>query len=484
MHSSLGVLCCNFTNYIYHIFPNELYGRLPYISVMKRFLLTLLIAFLLPALSFAKDGYTLRLHFSDLSKTTIYLAHYYSKPAPIYQVDSIWLDQDGNGTLSRNAKINGGIYILVLPNMAFVEFLLNNGDDFSISATSAGSQGVVSFTGSLENDRFLKYKADMQRIASTSANAQAEMSNYRDEYVRKYPGTLLANIFKALTLPVVPAGKHYLPSGKEDTAFAFYYTKAHYWDLIDFKDERLINTPFLDSRLKDYMDKYVEHTPDSVGAAADVLLAKVKNAGEFKKFLLVWLTQYIMESPVMGMDEAFVYLVENYYMKGYADWMDKEWLQKYIERAQLIAPNVLGNKAPEINLVGINKEQVSLSSVDANYIVLMFWSPDCGACTKEAPIVDSLYKTVLKDKGVKVFAVNIDKNEQLWNKVVKEKGLTDWIHVFDPEGKGSFRADYDVYRTPTIYLLDKNKIIRGKGLNHVNISALVDILENSGNKTN
>jgi hypothetical protein len=52
----------------------------------------------------------------------------------------------------------------------------------------------------------------------------------------------------------------------------------------------------------------------------------------------------------MGMDEVFVYMVENYYMKGDAYWLDNDGLQKYYDRAAKIAPNLIGNLAPEIKM--------------------------------------------------------------------------------------------------------------------------------------
>jgi hypothetical protein len=40
-----------------------------------------------------------------------------------------------------------------------------------------------------------------------------------------------------------------------------------------------------------------------------------------------------------------------------------------------------------------------------------------------------------------------------------------------------WRSKFDVYSTPTIYLLDEKKIIRGKRLDHSNIASLVEMLE-------
>lgn len=101
----------------------------------------------------------------------------------------------------------------------------------------------------------------------------------------------------------------------------------------------------------------------------------------------------------MGMDAAFVHMVENYYMRGKAFWLKPEDIEKYADRAHKIAPNVLGNIAPELNIPGLDGKDHSLHAVNAKYTLLIFWSPDCGHCLKEMPLVDSVYNAVLKKKG-------------------------------------------------------------------------------------
>jgi thiol-disulfide isomerase/thioredoxin len=197
------------------------------------------------------------------------------------------------------------------------------------------------------------------------------------------------------------------------------------------------------------------------------------------KYTLWYLTRWTETSKVMGMDEAFVYLVENYYMKGMATWIDSAQLEKYIKRARDIAPNMIGQ--PAMNLLmqdttGTNT--VPLSSVKADYTVLIFWSPDCGHCKKEIPGFDSLYHAALKKYNVKIYAVDADLETDKWKTFIKEHNLGEgWIHVHDPKRVTNFRSFYDVYSTPTVYLLDDKKVIRGKRIDHNNLLGLIEWLE-------
>lgn len=449
-----------------------------------------------------KDGYTINLKMTDMKDTLVYLAHYYGKPLPtIYKADSARLDKNGMAKFTSKEKIAGGIYMFLLNDkQTYFEFLLNNGDDIAISGALKDVPTGLKYKNSPENDKFLEYvkflkdfgeeqqtlqkelataktKADTSKIYEKMKVSGQKLTDFRRNYAKQNPSTLLASIFNALEQPQVPEGKHYLPGGAEDSMFAYNYYKAHYWDKFNFQDDRLVYTPLYDSRLDEYMNKVVMQTEDSVEKESDMLLAKARGTKEMFKYTLWWLTRNAETSKIMGMDAVFVYLVENYYMKGDATWLDNESLQKYVERAHKIAPNVIGNLAPEIKLPDINGKMHSLSDVKAKYTLLLFWSPECGHCLEEVPKLDSVYEAVLKNKGVKVYAVRTEGEEKKWQEVIKDKKIEDWIHVYDPEHKSNFRADYDIYSTPVIYLLDERKIIRGKRIDHTNIASLIEMLE-------
>jgi peroxiredoxin len=209
-------------------------------------------------------------------------------------------------------------------------------------------------------------------------------------------------------------------------------------------------------------------------------LARTKGTKDLFKFNLWWLTRYVENSKVMGMDEVFVYLVEKYYMKGDAFWLEPGDLQKYVDQAQKIAPNVVGNLAPEIIMQDINGKKTALSSINAKYTLLVFWAPGCGHCQQMIPKIDSAYRASLKAKGVKVYAVRTEDDPKQWQDFIKEHHLEEWTNVYDPEHHSDFRSKYNVYTTPVIYLLDEKKIIIGKRLDNTNIGQVIEMHERKG----
>lgn len=454
----------------------------------------------------ARDGYHINLKFTDVKDTMVYLVHYYGKPLPtIYKTDSARIDKNGIATFDNKNKTLGGIYLMLTADKKrYFEFLLNNGDDMTISANATGvTEGTIenlSYKNSPENEHFVAYmnflkgfgqgqqklqadyaaaktKKDSTDIRNKMTVAGKELTDYRHNYVAKYPGTLLAKIFQALEVPQIPEGVHKLPNGQVDSSFAYNYYKAHYWDGFDFQDDRLINSPIYDAKLDEYMNKVVIPYVDSVEKEADILLKKTRGTKELFKYTLHWLTYNAETSKVMGMDEVFVYLVENYHMKGDADWIGNDDLQKYIKRVREIAPNVIGNVAPEIRMKDVNGKETPLSSIKSKYTVVAFWEPSCGHCQKEIPLLDSVYKAVLKAKGVTVYAVRTDDPVKQWQEFIQKHHLEEWTNVYDPEGKSNYHAEYDIKATPSIYLLDEKKIIRGKRLDHSNIAEVINMLE-------
>lgn len=470
---------------------------------MKKIISLFSLLCLLSSFAQAKDGYTIKVKFTDAKDSLIYLCHYFGKHTTVFKDDSVKLSPKGEATFTSDKKIVGGIYMLLFADKtASMEFVLLNGDNFSLEIAKGDPYKTAKFAGKTENVEFYEYQRflstygrEYQTIESQLVTAKnkkdtsavydklkvkgKELIAYREAAAAKNPNSFLKKLFDAVDEPEIPTELPTLPDGKKDSSYPRIFYKSHFWDKYDFRDDRLIYTPIYERKLDDYLTKLVIPVPDSVEKEADMLLKKSKGMEETFKYTLWYLTRWTETSKVMGMDEAFVYLVENYYMKGMATWIDSAQLEKYIKRAKDIAPNMIGQPAMNLLMQDTSATNtIALSSVKADYTVLIFWSPDCGHCKKEIPQFDSLYKAVLHKYNVKIYAVDADLETDKWKAFIKEHKLGDgWIHVHDPKRVTNFRGFYDVYSTPTVYLLDENKVIRGKRIDAHNLLGLVEWLE-------
>ncbi|NCX95751.1 MAG: DUF5106 domain-containing protein [Chitinophagia bacterium] len=437
----------------------------------------------------------------------VYLVHYYGKGGgTIYKSDSAKFKKGIAKFNHHDSFFCGGSYMLLLSDgKTFFEFLLDRNDNIEIEANMNELPFGLKFkgTGADENIKFLDYqryakeygekqqgllkelkeaksKADTNEVRKKGDKIAKEFADYRKNMIKDNKGTLLSAILSALEKPEVPEGDHFLADGKtKDSTFGYKYYKAHFWDGFNFQDDRLIYTPLYDGMLDEYMNKMVVPWTDSVQHECDMLLKKVKGTRDLFHYTLWWTTRFVENSKVMGISDVFVHLVEQYYMKGDAFWLTPDELQKYYDRARKMAPNVIGNIAPELKLPNvITKKEESMMNTKAKYTLVVFYSPNCGHCQHELPALDSAYEQVLKDKGVKVFTVSTEGDDKTIPEfLVKNKLDKKWINTWDPEHTSNYHNNYDVYSTPTIYLLDDRKVILGKRLDHTNVGSLIDATE-------
>jgi thiol-disulfide isomerase/thioredoxin len=119
----------------------------------------------------------------------------------------------------------------------------------------------------------------------------------------------------------------------------------------------------------------------------------------------------------------------------------------------------------------------SLYQINAKYTVLVFWASDCGHCQTEMP---KLHEALSKLKGKidhKVFAVQTKDDVNEWKKFIRDKKIGDFINVFDPIHLNDLKTKFDIYSTPVIYILDKDKRTAAKRLSAEQVSDMLNMLE-------
>jgi thiol-disulfide isomerase/thioredoxin len=119
-----------------------------------------------------------------------------------------------------------------------------------------------------------------------------------------------------------------------------------------------------------------------------------------------------------------------------------------------------------------------LYSVTADYIVLVFWDVDCGHCQKEIPKLIKLYNELKQEKkDLKVYSVYTLHEGDKYLKYIADNGLQDWINVYDGAHINNVTVKYDVYSTPVIYILDKNKKIKAKRIGVEQVKDIIGEME-------
>lgn len=426
---------------------------------------------------------TIKIH--HIKDTVAYLGYHFGDQKFVKDTSAVM--PGGVLHFTGTAVLPEGIYFLYTPNIYF-ELLMDSQQHFTIETDTADFIGQMKVTGSKDNkifNEFQQYMAEKQKESSeisakikeldkqkdsdqiSTLQSQlgaigTEVKTYQQMIIQNNPGTFVARLVKAMQRPEVPDPPAGTNGKTVDKSFQFYYYKNHFFDNFDLSDPALLRTPMYQPKIDEYMDKLTYQHPDSIDQAVDYLLGLAESNQETFRYLLVKLTNKYETSNIMGMERVFVYLAENYYLKGKAYWADSALVAKFDKRVKELKPNLVGNKAPEMILRDTLLRPVRLSSLHNRFIVLYFYDPDCGHCKKSTPVLRELYQR-LKEKDVEVVGACIVTDIDKWKNYIKDFKLN-WVNLADPYYQSNFRADYDIKSTPTIYILDKNKEIIAKRL--------------------
>jgi thiol-disulfide isomerase/thioredoxin len=122
----------------------------------------------------------------------------------------------------------------------------------------------------------------------------------------------------------------------------------------------------------------------------------------------------------------------------------------------------------------------TLYQVKAKYTVLVFWASDCGHCQTEIPKLKENLDKIKEKIDYKVFAVQTKEDFDAWRKFIIDKKI-DFINVFDPVHLNNLKERFDIYSTPVIYVLDKDKKIKAKRLGAEQVVDMLTMLESIEN---
>ena len=430
---------------------------------------------------------------------TVYLANYYGNK--MYYADTASVGAKGRFDFPSPPADEGGKYGLVLPDNAFVEFIVT-GEDIALTADVSDLPGSVEVEKGQDTRLFYDYlgfisdmrdkRAPIDERARDTTLTEAERAQLvqdlevlnlqvEAEQVRiqeDHAGTLFAKMIAMVQEPDVPEA----PAGVENPQLWRYYQfRKLYWDRVDFSDGRLVRDPALHTLLEQYWGNVMPQVPDTALVEVNKLIARTEGDPDMFKYFVHFFTFSAEKSQVMCMDKVFVDLVDRYYSTGKADWLAEAQLKKVTDRAEDLRYSQCGNRIPNIILPDTTQENwVSLYDVDAAYTLVSIWESTCGHCKKEMPKLQALYDE-WHDKGLEIYAIGNDFEPEPWLEFVREKGIGDWIHVSDnPRINATdsatalimagvttlqslnFRTTFDVYATPKMFLLDRDKKVIAK----------------------
>jgi thiol-disulfide isomerase/thioredoxin len=466
-------------------------------------------ALFLSLLCFAQAGYEIKVTLKPFKNQYIYLGHYSGKQFPI--LDSVKLNANSEGTFKGTQKLGGGIYVIVYPSKnSFFEVLVDKQQRFTVIADTSTLKKEKKFINSPDNVLFASYQeymnekgkqidsintalksspaaADSLELSKRLKTANEAIAIYRKDIINKNPESILSLLLHMMEEPVVPpVEKH--PGGKYDSTYAYRYFKDHYWDGINFYDDRISRTPssLFEERLDKYFNTLVYPQPDSVIKELNWILGYASASEEMTRVLLVkFITRYLNQK-YMWEDAVFVHLYEKYFAQKDYKWLTPQGKKMITDRAYSLMANIMGNPAENITLKDPAGKSQVLYGDSSRYTIVVFWDPTCGHCKEVLPVLDSMYLAKWKKTGVKMYAVakETQGTKKDWLDFINQHHLQDWTNVYYSKEEEKKRSDagipsysqlYDVQTFPTVYLLDKDKRIVAKKLTWQQIDDILQL---------
>ena len=481
----------------------------------------------------SQSGYEITINLKNCNDTIAFLTYYQLDKN--YIKDTCTHIKNGKIIFKGKGKLDKGIYSLVSQQKSiYFDFFV---DDETQNLELKNDLGVTNIDGltavnslrendffdyikfiSKQNKEFIDYKSSIKVLTKKDTLLLNKKQKELDEKVQVYEGNFLEknktsyigeviNLKMEKVLKDIPKASN----GRPDSLAVYKYYKNHYWENVDFKDDTTMKNPFFFPKLKRYFESVVVTHPDSVSVEVDKILDKTKPNSLFYKLMLAHLTYSYETTNIMGFDKVFVHIVDKYFKTGKAAGIydDEDVVSKIIKRAESLRPLLVGAVAPDLAMIKateyevikkmgfenaktsdevtkvfyanesvLNKMFYHLNSVSADFILLVFWDVDCGHCQKEIPKLIDLYNKLKKEnKDVKVFSVYTLHEGDKYLKYIDEHKLNDWINVYDGAHYNNVIVKYDVYSTPVIYVLDKNRVIKAKRIGVEQIENVIKEME-------
>lgn len=484
------------------------------------------ILFLATFLTLTSSAFSQKIKFkiSNIEDTTLNLVRYFGKG--LYYADTAEMK---NGVIEFDgSKQKPGSFALFLPGEQLLEFVYNN-EDIYIESTPRNPMPNAKVKKSKENKVFLAYvsfigkeRAQIKILSTEMDTLNADSKryqvlkkmiedknqgvlDYQKKLVKDNPDLLISKIINMsmdVDIPETPVDEN---GDVIDSNFRFNYYQAHYFDNVNFNDDRLVRTPIFHTKLQNYFDKTMVQHWDTVVKHAFALCDQLPAGSDMLQYTVSWITSHYEQSKIMGMDKVFVEMAKRYYCANDKDgnskahWMPKDKLEKLCERAYTLNPLVMGAVPPNISLPDTTDQNWrNFYSLSSDYTILYFWDPECGHCKKITPKLQTLYGKKLRDRNVEIFAVGkaIGEDFQKWKDFIKKHNLefinvamTDRLYREAKRDAGQFvpkyttlkalnyQTTYDVFMTPKLFVLDKDKKIVGKGLNISQLEEFLDRLQ-------
>ena len=387
--------------------------------------------------------------------------------------DTLIADRYGMYKTTFNDENETGFYKFIFPqlNNAEVEFIFNK-ENVALATEAINPNAYVQVISSKENDLYYQFQAKNALFENQCgllemiyenyvgdefrSDAEKEYSRLLKEYYDDINGlrergksTYAWKVIKSSVRQVPP----FLVSQAEKNTFL----KSHFFDAIDFNDTTLINSEVFTSAAVKYLSVYTANIQQSnknsiFMSAVDTIMKKAS----VNEITYDFIVNYLLGGfESMGATEIVTYVSQQYLTKHTCSSEDASTLQrKALSNTEL----AVGKQAPLELLTAMNyKKDIDFASEN---VVVVFWATWCGHCVESIPEIVEHYARLAKPK-YKLVTISLDTSTNEWEEFIDARSsFSKSKNLIDTDGwDGKLAETYCIYATPTIYMLQRGKIV-------------------------
>ncbi len=389
-------------------------------------------------------------------------------------VDSAWQEAPGTYRFFLDSTYVKGLYkINVGKNISF-DIVVGNEPLIDISTVVYAPDDSLKSEFSYENRVYWQFEKHQKRhkqhlwllnsligfyadSSSFKTTIQREIElqelsqhNFAEQLVGQHPNLLASKLIRLEQNPVLAKLLQFKELHKQNLAVTW-------WRDIDLTDAAILNAPALNSRLWSYIETFFNEDFDKEeqdsafinGVEQLMALDITKNLkAEFRNNLIKGFLNSSYPSVTEYLETQSFGTLLPIRQKSAADLISQGPSTK------------VGDKAYNFEVTLKDGSRVYISDINAEYILVIFWSSWCPNCIEALPRISEYYNQY-HSKGLEVIAVSLDDDHDadLWSSYIENLGLN-WINIREPYAIGNeIFYMYKVEETPMMFLLSKDLTI-------------------------
>jgi peroxiredoxin len=352
----------------------------------------------------------------------------------------------------------------------FVEFIFNM-ENLEIFVASSEQGPVPYFENSMENLVYseftefeLGYEAQLMSVygklnpieggvdaaaVDTYAEIQKGRIAYMDSITGLYPDLYAVRIMNAFRSPLIP--------GQLTHQERIHTLKKSFFDQAPIDDPMLLYAPVYTFKLIDYLSLYKLDTltknqqEEAFMEAVDWIMLNVSREEELRGFVV----EFLLEGfELLQMERVQMHLADHYLDEA----CESDIVELVLSRMEGYKKMTPGQQAPEFIIRDVEGKDHQLSELGHKYVLVLFWSSTCEGCRELLPELHDWYLTE-NTYDLEVVAISIDTSVANFEYLYKQLKPS-WITSHEPLGwYGKVSSDYQVYATPSLFLLDSERTI-------------------------